>query len=122
MNAKMDCCGHAFPKRSFCGKHRLKIAVCESVCVSNTGAASRAVIQRKLGITSGENVLHALRKEDSRAQRVRHPIKYRSRRKMFQNSKKGKEKQENENIVLCPPICMETTRRLIWRTKCQSKQ
>ena len=24
--------------------------------------------------------------------------------------------------LLCPPICMETTRRLIWRTKCQSKR
>ncbi len=24
--------------------------------------------------------------------------------------------------ILCPPVCMETTRRLIWWTKCQSKQ
>ena len=40
------------------------IAVCETVGVFNTGAASKANLMKSCGISPGLNMLKALRKED----------------------------------------------------------
>ena len=51
-------------KARFCGKRRIAIATCETVCTANTGAASKASILQRLGIEPGRNTVSLLRKED----------------------------------------------------------
>eukprot|EP00794_Sanderia_malayensis_P019336 gene19336-21256_t len=53
------------PKTTFCGKRRVVICACETICVSNTGAASNYMLLEKLGIEPGENTLRSLRQEDN---------------------------------------------------------
>lgn len=84
------------PKSSFCGKRRVVIAVCETISISNTGAASKATVAEILGVEVGENMLRALRNEDitrlkNAARKI--SIKYRNRRKILKfarNKKKAK--------------------------------
>ena len=84
------------PKTTFCGKRRIVIAVCETICVSNTGAASNYMLFEKLGIEPGENTLRALRQEDrTRLQNASRKIseKYRVSRKRLKFQKRKKEKR-----------------------------
>jgi len=78
------------PKSAFCGKRRIEIAVCETVCVANTGAASKGLLMEKLGISPGYNMLKGLRIEDSRrlqgaARKVSQ--EYRAKRKQLRLSR-----------------------------------
>ncbi|CAB4006642.1 Hypothetical predicted protein, partial [Paramuricea clavata] len=52
------------PKTKFCGARHVRIAVCETVAVFNTGAASKAVIMNLCGVTPGVHTMRALRKQD----------------------------------------------------------
>lgn len=51
-------------KTKFCGARRVRIDVCETVAVYNTGAASKGMVMTMCGITPGENSMRALRKQD----------------------------------------------------------
>ena len=53
------------PKSKFCGKRRVTIGVCETICVSNTGAGSKLVIMERLGIQVRKHTLVGLREEDN---------------------------------------------------------
>ena len=72
------------PKSKFCGKRLVTIGVCETICVSNTGAGSKLVIMERLGIQVGKHTLVGLREEDNirlknAAKKIQ--LKYRNRRK-----------------------------------------
>ena len=84
------------PKTTFCGKRWIVIAVCEAICVSNTGAASNCMLFERLGIEHGENTLWAMRQEDqARLQNASHKVseKYRISRKRLKFQKRVKEKR-----------------------------
>ena len=87
--------GHVWamsPKTRFCGKRRVVVAVCETIAVSNTGAASKAKLFEKSGVHIGKNRFRGLRFQDktrlqSAAQKVSE--KYiRTRTRKRQASKK----------------------------------
>ena len=81
------------PKNKFCGKRRIVIAVCETIGIFNTGAASKAVLMKSCGVGPGSNMLKALRKEDkTRVQSAAYKIskKYRDRRQALRSKKKDK--------------------------------
>ena len=53
------------PKTNFCSKIRIEAAVAEAVCCFNTGAASKAMLLKAMGINDvGENSFRALQKQD----------------------------------------------------------
>lgn len=81
------------PKTKFCGARRVRIAVCETVAIFNTGAASKAVIMNMCGITPGTHTMRALRKQDetrvkTAAKKV--SIKYREKRQKLRAQRKSK--------------------------------
>ena len=81
------------PKSKYCGKRRVIIAVCETVGVFNTGAASKANLMKSCGISPGLNMLKALRKEDKeRIMSAAHKVssKYRKRRQEIRSKRKSK--------------------------------
>lgn len=68
------------------------IAVCETVGVFNTGAASKANLMKSCGISPGLNMLKALRKEDEeRIMSAAHKLssKYRKRRQEIRSKRKS---------------------------------
>ena len=54
----------SYPKTLFCGSRKVTIGVCETICVANTGAACKAMMVQKMGISPGKNMYKALRDED----------------------------------------------------------
>ena len=50
------------PKTHFCGKRRVVLAVCETVCVFNTGAGSTALLIKNCGVQPGINMIKSLKK------------------------------------------------------------
>lgn len=81
------------PKNRFCGKRRVVIAVCETVGVFNTGAASKAVLMQQCGVSPGRNMLKALRQEDQErvnaaARKV--SSKYRQQRQSLRSKRKSR--------------------------------
>ena len=81
------------PKSKYRGKRRVIIAVCETVGVFNTGAASKANLMKSCGISPGLNMLKALRKEDKeRIMSAAHKVssKYRKRRQEIRSKRKSK--------------------------------
>ena len=83
-------------KTTFCGKRRIAIAVCETICVSNTGAASNYMLFERLGIEPGDNTLRALRQQDrARLQNASRKVsaKYRISRKKLKFQRKKKDKR-----------------------------
>ena len=52
------------PKTLFCGSRKVTIGVCETICDANTGAASKAMMVQKMGISPGKNMYKALRDEE----------------------------------------------------------
>ena len=69
------------------------IAVCETVGIFNTGAASKAILMKSCGITPGSSMLQAFRKEDkSRVQNAAYKIskKYKDKRQALRAKKKDK--------------------------------
>ncbi|XP_065068314.1 uncharacterized protein LOC135693699 [Rhopilema esculentum] len=52
------------PKTRFCGKRRVVVAVCETIAVSNTGAASKAKLFEKSRVHIGKNTFRGLRFQD----------------------------------------------------------
>ena len=54
----------------FCGKRMVIIADCETICVANTVAASKAFLQVEMGIAAGWNMVRALHKEVN--ERIKH--------------------------------------------------
>ncbi len=85
------------PKTRFCGKRRIVIGVCETICAWNTGASSKFVIMEKIGIEVGRNTLIALRQEDKNrlANSARQiSAKYRLARKKKRLRKKGGKDEE----------------------------
>ena len=77
----------------FTGKRRVTLAVCETVSVANTGAASKARMLLNMGITPGENTMRAFRKEDSnRVENAARKIskRYRTMRKTRRMQTKAK--------------------------------
>ena len=51
------------PKTKFCGVRKVQLAVSETVMHFNSGAASRGITLKSLGVTTSSNMLTALRKE-----------------------------------------------------------
>jgi hypothetical protein len=81
------------PKTKFCGARRVRIAVCETVAVFNTGAASKAVIMNLCGDTPGVHTMRALRKQDdtrlkTAAKKV--SMTYREKRQKLRAQRKSK--------------------------------
>ena len=82
-------------KTTFVGVRKVRIAVCETIAVFNTGAANKAVIMDLCGVDPGQNMLKALREQDSRriksaGQKV--SSKYRQQRKRLRAQRKSKGK------------------------------
>ena len=80
-------------KTTFVGVRRVRIAVCETVTVFNTGAANKAVIMDLCGVNPGQNMLKALRDQDKRriksaGQKV--SLKYMKQRKILHAKWKSK--------------------------------
>jgi len=81
------------PKSRYCGKRRVVIAVCETVGVFNTGAASKATLMNSCGVSPGRNMLKAPRREDhERIVFAAHKVslRYRKRRQEIRSKKKSK--------------------------------
>ena len=81
------------PKNHFCRKRRVTIAVCGTIGIFNTGAASKAVLMKSCGVQPGINVMKAFRKEDlKRVHSAAHKVseKYRQRRQALRAKRKGK--------------------------------
>ena len=80
-------------KNKFCGVRQVRTAVCETIGVFNTGAASNAGMFDKCGIHPGASLMQVLRKEDSvrvqdTARKV--SIKYRQQRQKLRWKRKSK--------------------------------
>ncbi|CAH3044759.1 unnamed protein product, partial [Pocillopora meandrina] len=80
-------------KTTFVGVRKVQIAVCETVAVFNTGAASKAVIMDLSGVNPGQSMLKALRDQDKRrivtaGRKV--SVKYRTQRKILWAKRKSK--------------------------------
>ena len=80
-------------KTTFVGVRKVQIAVCETVAVFNTGAASKAVIMDLSGVNPGQSMLKALRDQDKRrivtaGRKV--SVKYRTQRKILRAKQKSK--------------------------------
>ena len=81
------------PKTKFCGVRKVRIAVCETVAVFNTGAANKAEVLGMCGVAAGQNMMKALRKEDqNRIRNAEKKIseKYRRQRQKLRSKKKSK--------------------------------
>ena len=61
------------PKTKFVGRKRVELAVCETIGIFNTGAASKANNLESAGVVPGSNMLIGLRKEDE--ERIRNADK-----------------------------------------------
>ena len=80
-------------KTTFVGVQRVRIAVCETVTVFNTGAANKAVIMNLSGVNPGASMLKTLREQDkkrikSAGQKV--SLNYRKQRKNWHAKRKSK--------------------------------
>ena len=85
------------PKTSFCGRQKVEIAVCETVCYFNSGAASKGIILKKIGLEPGENMLRAIESQD--CERIKEAerkisLKYRVNRRKHRAEKKSKGEKE----------------------------
>ena len=85
------------PKTSFCGRQKVEIAVCETTCYFNSGAASKGIILKKMGVEPGENMLRAIQNQDQ--ERIKQAerkvsIKYRMNRRKQRAKKKSKGEKE----------------------------
>ena len=82
------------PKTRFCGVRRVRIAVCETVAVFNTGAGSKAAVMKLCGITSpGAQTMKAFREQDRvhvKAAAKKISVKYRERRRKLRAQRKEK--------------------------------
>lgn len=81
------------PKTKFCGARKVRIAVCKTIAVFNTGSASKAVLMKMCGIEPGRNTMKALRLQDklrssSAAQKV--SKKYKEQRRKLRSQRKVK--------------------------------
>ena len=88
------------PKTKFYGARRVRVAVCETIAVFNTGAATNTVIMNLCGITPGVHTMKALSKQDDTRQKTafkKVSMKYREERRKLraQGKSKGKEKEQN---------------------------
>ena len=85
------------PKTRFCGARRVRIAVCETVAVFNTGSGSKAVVMKLCGISRpGIQTMRALRAQDQdriKAAAKKVSLKYRERRKKLRAQRNAKEDQ-----------------------------
>lgn len=79
-------------KTIFCGKQKVKIALCETICVFNSGVANKVVVLKRIGIALGDNMLHALKKQDD--QRVK-----RRKRRAGKKRPEKKSKIEKEQVT-----------------------
>ena len=73
------------------------VCVCETICVSNTGAGSKSVIMKRLSIEAGKNTFSGLREEDAMclknaAKKIQ--AKYRNRRRRLRFEKKKRTPKE----------------------------
>ena len=81
------------PKTKFCGARKVTIAVCETIALFNTGAASKAMVMDIFGITPGTNTMKALRLQDqSRIKAASKKVseKYQKQRQKLRAQKKSK--------------------------------
>ena len=87
------------PKTVHCGRKKVTIAVCETVCVFNTGAASKAIILEECGVKQpGKNMLRALKKEDTLRLKLaaqKTSRKYRMKRRILRAQKKKKKDKQS---------------------------
>ena len=81
-------------KTRFCLVRRVRIAVCETVAVFNTGAGSKAAVMKLCGITSpGAQTIKAFREQDRvrvKAAAKKISVKYRERRRKLRAQRKEK--------------------------------
>ena len=91
------------PKSRFCGKRRVRIAVCQTVGVFNTGAASKGTIMQQSGIkVLGINMMRGLRIQDrsrlqSAAQKVK--LRYAIQRRNIKIKKAKNKKASKDSYV-----------------------
>jgi len=68
-------------KTKFSGRRKVLFAACETTSIFNTGASSKLLILRKMGIKSGVNTFKACEKEDQeRIKNATHKISITTRR------------------------------------------
>ena len=53
------------PKYKFAGKTKVELAVCDTINIFNSGAASKARIMSKSGVNPGSNMFFGLKLEDN---------------------------------------------------------
>ena len=90
------------PKTKFCGARKVELAVCETICKFNTGAASRLSILDSIGVKPGCNMLTGFRKEDE--DRIKNAkrkcsLKSRSDRRKRRRERKSKNNKNNSSKV-----------------------
>ena len=84
-------------KTKFCGRIKLLLAVCETVCHYNTGAGSRAALLKASGVKPNLNMIGAFRKADDiriRKAAMKISEKARLKRRKLQANKKSKTKEK----------------------------
>ena len=72
--------------------------MCQTICVANTGAASKETLLEELGIAPGQSMIRALRKEDN--ERIKNSgrkisLRYRNKRKHMKFARKTKTKDKS---------------------------
>ena len=93
----------------YCGARKVTIGVCETICVANTGAASKASMVQEMGMSPGKNMHRALREDDKvriRAASRRTSKKYRLQRRRL---KFGRNQDKSMKIVSYKAGCFGTS-------------
>ena len=88
-------CGPGAPKTTFVGVRKVRIAVCETVTVFNTGAANKAVIMGLSGVNPSQSILKAMRQQDSR--RIKSAAQKVSSKFLQSTGNKGKSCEQSES-------------------------
>ena len=87
------------PKTMYCGTTKVKIAVCEAVSMWNTGAASRALLMKSLGIKDlGPHTLKYLRNQNKQRlqnSKRKSSMEFKTKRKALRH--KGKKNKKNSD-------------------------
>ena len=89
-------------KTVFCGKRKLEIAACKTVCLFNTGATSIAELMKDCSITPGRNAIKAFSKRDAHRLRnaaIKVSKKYKDRRRQLRGKQKHVCQKEKESYI-----------------------
>ena len=88
------------PKITFCGKRKIIIAACKSLCQFNQGASTLVEMMKLCKLKPGINTIRALREADNRRLRstsIKVSLKYKKRRQQLRARKHKRAEKSNEN-------------------------